>query len=263
MTATMTGVIASFVVLLILFRGIERLRPIEFRLPILRTGFWTDATYWVFTPFVSKGLTRVVVIVVAIAIATVAHGKIDRESITRGFGPLSRLPLWQQAVLILVLGDFLGYWMHRLFHRRQLWRFHAVHHSSETLDWLSSVRVHPVNDAVMRVASAAPVLALGFAPGALAGAAPGLTFMAILVHANVDWDWGPLRSWIVSPMFHRWHHTSEAEGRDKNFAGLLAQWDRMFGTYYMPKDRTPARFGTQTPVPKGLMGQVFYPFRRG
>jgi sterol desaturase/sphingolipid hydroxylase (fatty acid hydroxylase superfamily) len=172
------------------------------------------------------------------------------------------LPQWLQAISILIAGDLIGYWMHRAFHRGRLWRYHAVHHSSQELDWLSSVRLHPVNDALMRIAAALPVLALGFAPVAVAGIAPLLTLMAILVHANLDWDWGPLRAVIVSPRFHRWHHTSEAEARDKNFAGLLPLWDILFGTYHMPRERVPEHFGTDTPVPAGLLGQMLFPFRR-
>ncbi len=106
------------------------------------------------------------------------------------------------------------------------------------------MRRHPVNDALMRVAGTLPVLALGFAPIAVAGIVPVLTFMAILVHANLDWDWGPLRGIVVSPRFHRWHHTTEEGARDKNFAGLLPFWDVLFGTYYMPRDRRPTVFGT-------------------
>ena len=66
---------------------------------------------------------------------------------------------------------------------------------------------------------------------------------------------------IVSPRFHRWHHTDEEQARDKNFAGLLPLWDILFGTYYMPKDERPSRFGTMTPVPNGLFGQIVFPFR--
>jgi sterol desaturase/sphingolipid hydroxylase (fatty acid hydroxylase superfamily) len=152
--------------------------------------------------------------------------------------------------------------MHRAFHGRRLWRFHAVHHSSVDLDWLSAVRLHPVNDALMRIAGTLPVLALGFAPVAVAGIAPLLTLMAILVHANLDWDWGPLRWALASPRFHRWHHTDEENARDKNFAGFLPLWDILFGTYYMPEARVPQQFGTSSPVPTGLVGQMLYPFRR-
>jgi sterol desaturase/sphingolipid hydroxylase (fatty acid hydroxylase superfamily) len=63
------------------------------------------------------------------------------------------------------------------------------------------------------------------------------------------------------PRFHRWHHTDESEARDKNFAGLLPLWDILFGTYYMPRDRRPASYGTATPVPTGLLGQLIFPFR--
>jgi sterol desaturase/sphingolipid hydroxylase (fatty acid hydroxylase superfamily) len=261
MTPTARSVIIGFVVLLIAFRCLELLRPRDNRLPVLRRGFWTDLVYWGFTPLVTRVVTGVSVAIVAFPIAHALYGTFNRDLIMHGYGPLSRLPLWLQAIAILLLGDFTGYWMHRAFHGARLWRFHAVHHSSVDLDWLSAVRLHPVNDAVMRITGTLPVLLLGFAPLALGGVIPVLTLLAILVHANLDWDWGPLRWLIVSPRFHRWHHTDESEARDKNFAGLLPAWDILFGTYYMPRDRRPASFGTATPVPTGLFGQLVFPFR--
>ena len=90
-----------------------------------------------------------------------------------------------------------------------------------------------------------------------------MTLYAILVHANVGWDLGPLRRVIASPRFHRWHHTSQAEGCDKNFSGLLPIWDLLFGSYYMPAARAPSEFGAgDEPVPAGLWRQLAYPFRR-
>jgi sterol desaturase/sphingolipid hydroxylase (fatty acid hydroxylase superfamily) len=262
MQPTVIGIIAGFVVLLVFFRGLERLRPTERRLPLLRREFWTDLVYWLFTPIVTRAITRAAVIVVLVPLALLAYGQVDKELIQNGFGPAARLPLWLQAVAILGLGDFISYWMHRWFHGRRMWRFHAIHHSSKDLDWLSSVRLHPVNDALMRIAAIIPVLALGFAPVAVAGVIPILTLMAVVVHANVDWDWGPFRTILASPRFHRWHHTDETAARDKNFAGILPLWDILFGTYYMPRDKLPASFGTGTPVPAGLIGQLLFPFRK-
>jgi sterol desaturase/sphingolipid hydroxylase (fatty acid hydroxylase superfamily) len=83
--------------------------------------------------------------------------------------------------------------MHRGFHGARLWRVHAVHHSSVDLDRLSAVRLHPVNDLVMRIVGALPILLLGFALIGLTAVLPILTLLAILVHANLDWAWGPLR----------------------------------------------------------------------
>ncbi len=261
MPPTIQGLVTGFVVLLVVFRTLQLFRPADKRLALLRRGFWTDLAYWAFTPLVTRAITRIAVISAVVPLALLVYGKIDKELLLSGFGPASRLPLWLQAVAILVLGDFVGYWMHRAFHGARLWRFHAVHHSSVDLDWLSAVRLHPVNDALMRVAGTLPVLVLGFAPLAVAGIAPILTFMAILVHANLDWDWGPLRAVVVSPRFHRWHHTDETHARDKNFAGLLPLWDVLFGTYYMPRNRLPQQFGTATAVPAGLIGQMLFPFK--
>jgi sterol desaturase/sphingolipid hydroxylase (fatty acid hydroxylase superfamily) len=67
---------------------------------------------------------------------------------------------------------------------------------------------------------------------------------------------------IASPAFHRWHHTSAEEGRDRNFAGFFPLWDLLFGTFYMPKGAQPEVFGVDDPVPSGLLGQLVYPFRR-
>ncbi len=186
-----------FVGLLVVFRALEFTRRRDKRMPLLRPGFLTDMAYWVFTPYVTQWVTRAAVLIAILPIVLIAYGKLDSERIKNGFGPVGRLPFPLQACIMLLIADFLGYWMHRAFHGRSLWRFHAVHHASRSVDWLSSVRVHPVNDAVMRLASAVPLVALGFAPAALAVITSVLTLWAIFLHANLDWDLGPLRRVIV------------------------------------------------------------------
>ncbi len=257
------GATMGFVLLLVLFRALEWTRPKVARKPLLRRGFLTDIGWFGFTAIVTKAFSRFGVAVVILPAALLIYGKLDPELIRNGYGPLSRLPLWLQAVCILVISDYAGYWMHRKFHGARLWNYHAVHHSSADLDWLSAVRVHPVNDLLMKVANAVPLVLLGFAPLAVASILPFLTLMAIMVHANLDWDWGPFRRILASPRFHRWHHTDELEARDKNFAGLFPVWDIIHGTWYMPRDKLPSVFGTQTPVPKSFAGQLAFPFRVG
>jgi sterol desaturase/sphingolipid hydroxylase (fatty acid hydroxylase superfamily) len=262
MPPTIQGLLISSVVLAVVFRLLDLTRPPDKRLRLVRAGFWTDVGYFLFTPLITRVSTRIAVIAALIPISIFLYGRVDGAALQAGYGPVSRLSVWWQAPLMLFISDFFSYWTHRAFHGRRLWPFHAVHHSSTELDWLGSVRLHPVNDAVMRIASAVPLLLLGFSPLALAGIVPILTLLAILVHANLDWDWGPLRAVIASPRFHRWHHTDETEARDKNFAGLFPVWDILFGTYYMPKDRRPTSFGTETNVPPGLVAQLLFPFRR-
>jgi sterol desaturase/sphingolipid hydroxylase (fatty acid hydroxylase superfamily) len=262
MIAEIAKTALMLLVLLVVFRAIEHTRPREKRKPLLRAGFATDVAYWFFHRFVTKVTSLVAVALVLGPIALLIHGTLDRTTLLDGFGPAAELPLWQQAIAILLISDFAGYWMHRWFHRGRLWRFHAIHHSSTELDWLAAARAHPVNDAVMRIVTTLPILLFGFAPKAVLGIVPIVTFMAVLGHANVDWDWGPFRRVLASPRFHRWHHTSESEGGDRNFAGFFPVWDILFGTYYMPRDRAPERFGTDTPVPNGLVRQLIFPFRR-
>ena len=113
------------------------------------------------------------------------------------------------------------------------------------------------------MAQAIPFVALGFSPLVVAGYLPFLTFYAIVQHANLRWDFGPLRHVFASPTFHRWHHADEPAARDKNFAGLLPLWDWLFGTLYLPRGEHPQRFGIQgETVPPGWIAQMTYPFRQ-
>jgi sterol desaturase/sphingolipid hydroxylase (fatty acid hydroxylase superfamily) len=259
---TILGVLIGLAILSALFFLIERVVGRGRRQPVIRKGWWTDVLYWIFTPFVTKQITKAVIVlpVLALVLAHVTSVDALKLGTYRGFGPISHLPIWVQVIMIYVLGDFIGYWTHRLFHSRRWWPFHAVHHSSEELDWLGSVRVHPINDLVNKLAEVTPLLLLGFNVFATLSAAVFFTFYAIFVHANVNWDFGPLRSVIATPVFHRWHHSKDQEAWDKNFAGLLPLWDILFGTYYMPQGRWPENFGIHDPMPKTFWGQLWEPF---
>jgi len=81
-----------------------------------------------------------------------------------------------------------------------------------------------------------------------------------LVHANLDWTFGPFRYVIASPVFHRWHHVKDPAFRDKNFAPTFPVLDLMFGTFYMPKGVLPQGFGVDD-APRHFLGQMVYPFR--
>ena len=262
---TLLSLIAGLVVLSAGFWLLERARPSLAAQRRTARQTRTDLAYWFFTPLVTRFVTRISLAVVFVLIA-VSQGQAldDLRELARGRRTwVSTLPLAVQLPLILVLADFLAYWTHRLFHGRLLWRFHAIHHSSRTVDWLSSVRLHPFNDAVARVAQVVPLYWIGFNGAALASFVPFLTLYALLLHANVSWTFGPLRLLLASPAFHRWHHTSEEEGLDKNFSGLFPFIDLAFGTFYMPAGRQPQRFGiVHDDVPEGLLGQLVYPFKR-
>ncbi len=98
-----------------------------------------------------------------------------------------------QGALALVLGDLGVYGIHRLQHTLPwLWRFHAVHHSAEEMDWLVGFRFHPLDLFLLRLASLGPLVALNLSPAAIAIFMGVSGWQAWLVHANVRLPYGPL-----------------------------------------------------------------------
>lgn len=233
----------------------------------LRKGVFTDVSWYFFTATFGRVFTGVIVFIsIVIAARTLGVGPSADQlrGLTARETSISEWPLLLQIVAFTIIADFLVYWQHRAFHTfERLWRMHAVHHSSTELDWLSAVRVHPLNDAISSAFVATPLLLLGFSGTALGIYLPLLTVYAIGLHANVDWDYGRLRYAIASPAFHRWHHSNEPQAINKNFAGLLPVWDVVFGTLYLPRDRRAASFGVNgEPVPASFLPQLLYPLRR-
>ena len=261
---TVLGVLITLVLVSLIFFVIERVagRGRNQEQAVFRKGWRTDIVYWFMTSLVSKPLVRLMLILPISLLLLTKVTTLDMVKLGAytGYGPLSRQPLWLQAAEIYLLVDLCSYGTHRLFHGGRWWPFHAVHHSSEELDWLGSLRVHPINDLVNKLAQVTPVLLLGYNPTVTLGVAPFLTFYALFLHANVNWDFGPLRCVIATPVFHRWHHSKDPAAWDKNFAGLFPIWDILFGTYYMPKGRWPENFGICEPMPTGYWGQLWEPF---
>ena len=172
-------------------------------------------------------------------------------------------PLWLQFPEILLTVDLTTYWVHRTFHRVPwLWNFHAIHHSSLHMDWLAGSRMHIVDVLATRAAGFLPIFILGFSPAALYLYVAFVSFHAVYIHANIRWRWPVLRWIIATPEFHHWHHTSDEEGLDRNFAGFLPLWDVVFGTAHQP-GHWPRSYGTvKFQPPETYVGQLMYPFRR-
>ncbi|HXQ15010.1 MAG TPA: sterol desaturase family protein [Caulobacteraceae bacterium] len=182
------------------------------------------------------------------------------KAILGGYGAAARLPLLVQVLLIIVAIDFVQYWVHRLFHREALWPFHAIHHSPVDLDWTATYRNHPVNFLIYSTGVIALVRLAGFSPAAFLIIAPFNMVFGTVVHANLNWTYGPFRYVLASPVYHRWHHAIDPAVRDHNFAPTFPIWDLMFGTYYMPRGALPQEYGVEG-VPPHFLAQMVYPFR--
>lgn len=174
------------------------------------------------------------------------------------------LPFVVQFFAIMFLTDFVQYWVHRTFHRVPwLWRFHAVHHSAQHMDWMAGARMHFLEIIVLRSTTVIPMVVLGFSATAINAYIFLVYLYSTFVHANLGWRLSFIEKLFVTPRFHHWHHGIEREAIDVNFAIHFPIIDRVFGTYYLPEDKWPAGYGIKGhPVPKGYLAQFKYPFRR-
>ncbi|MEO7996345.1 MAG: sterol desaturase family protein [Gemmatimonadaceae bacterium] len=183
-------------------------------------------------------------------------------------------PTLARIALAVVLTDFLYYCKHRFIHRSlTLWHFHAVHHSQRELNALTDRRQHIVEHLLTQMLVFLPLIAMGLKPFALMAAGAALWWHTLFVHGNIRTNFGPFGWLIVSPQFHRIHHSIELQHYDQNFGSIFTIWDRMFGTIYRGANEYP-RTGVMEvnfPPPDSLkpqawladMGRQFvYPFRQ-
>jgi len=182
------------------------------------------------------------------------------KAMQEGHSRLGRAPLVIQIAIVFLLTDLIQYWLHRAFHARPLWPFHAVHHSARQVDWTTAFRVHPVNYLIYSASVGVLTQLMSFSPLVFVVIAPINFFLAAMVHANLNWTFGPFKYVLASPVFHRWHHCSDPAARDTNFAPTFSFLDVMFGTFHMPEGRLPADYGAPD-VPEHFLGQMAYPFR--
>lgn len=259
MNTQILALVFGFIILPAICIGIERLWPQLTNYRTFRVGFGSDVIWYLFQTFISRVVAPWVVFLAVWPVFIL--GNLPLDNYWSGFGPASQLPFVAQVVIVFVAGDFLSYWQHRLFHTKAGWSIHAVHHSSEKLDWLSSTRFHPFNEIGAQLVYVAPLIALGLSPMAFVVLAPFTATYAVFLHANINLSCGPLRHVIASPTFHRWHHTKAAEAQNKNFAGFLPLWDVIFGTFYHPQGKVPQVFGVDETIPEGFWGQLLHPLR--
>jgi len=248
--------ILTLLVLALVFIPLERAYPKNREQKTLRRGWITDMKYFLFS---HVGL-QLISFFTIIPIQVFLHNRVDI-----GFQQvIASQPLWLQFIQILIVVDLGSYWIHRAFHEVPwLWKFHAVHHSTTQMDWLASSRLHVVEIIANRFIGYLPIFILGFAPAALYAYLVFVSFHAIFIHANVRFRFPGIRWLIATPEFHHWHHSSEDEAVDKNYAAFLPIYDKLFGTLIMP-DRLAAEYGTRasTKVPEGMVDQFLFPFRR-
>ncbi|MGE8363807.1 MULTISPECIES: sterol desaturase family protein [Cupriavidus] len=149
--------------------------------------------------------------------------------------------LWS-FLLLLLLQDFLYYWFHRASHRvRWMWASHVTHHSSEGMNFSTAFRqslTYPLSG-----------MWLFWIPLALIGFTPDWVILAVglnlafqfFVHTRLGGRWHRLEWLVNTPSVHRVHHARNPQYIDRNYAGVLTVWDRMFGSFV--PEQAPPEYG--------------------
>jgi sterol desaturase/sphingolipid hydroxylase (fatty acid hydroxylase superfamily) len=253
MLAPFSHALISLVSLGAVYGALERAFPARPGQAMCRPRWWTDLAF-----FLGQYLVWTVVALVTLRAVS---GWVTGAPLDGLRGPFAAQPFWLQAVEFLAASDVSVYWLHRACHRFPwLWRFHAVHHTAEHLDWLAAHREHPLDGILTELAINVPGMVLGFPISSLAWFAAFRGLWAIFIHANIRLPLGPLRVLFGAPELHHWHHRRVET--HANFANLAPWTDLLFGTFHLPEGPERWELGLDEPFPPGYWALLTWPLRR-
>ncbi|MGA3001805.1 MAG: sterol desaturase family protein [Acetobacteraceae bacterium] len=237
---------AAFVLLEWVF---PQVRPEQ---PPLRDGWKLDLGYF--------GVNHLAIGIFLVTSAHFAHDAFAWAVNAKVQSFVLAMPAVLRFVLVILAADAVEYASHRAYHEVPwLWRIHAIHHSPQTMDWLSGSRLHFLEPLVTRALVLVPIFLLGFPQDTIFAYLIFISVQSVLIHSNIKMNLGWLRYVIVTTQFHHWHHASDTEAIDKNYTAHTPIFDLLFGTWHLPKDRWPVKYGTVKPVPGGMLGQFLHP----
>ncbi|MCW3480740.1 sterol desaturase family protein [Neisseriaceae bacterium JH1-16] len=152
---------------------------------------------------------------------------------------------WTSLVALFLVQDFLYYWFHRMSHRvRWLWAAHSVHHSSEHMNLSTAFRQSLMYPIAGMWLFWLPMAWLGFQPALIVAIVLLNLAFQFFVHTQAIPKLGPLERLLNTPSIHRVHHARNAKYIDRNYAGVLVIWDRLFGSYVEEDPTEPCDYGT-------------------
>lgn len=245
--------LVRFCLMALVFTVIEQLFALHRSQAIFRQGYVTD----IFHFFASHLLVNFgfgLLATIFISFANTSEWLNPIRSWVSVLSPVIQMPF---ALAIILFSD---YWEHRLAHTwKWRWRFHAIHHTTTQMDWLASVRSHPLDQILHRSFTFLPVLMLNFSIYTLAPVFVVAAVMGIVDHVNVRITFPKLINRLfATPQYHHWHHAREPI--DKNFGAMSPLMDQIFGTYYLPKGKWPSKYGIDTEIAENYWTHLIAPF---
>ncbi|VXA92991.1 Sterol desaturase [Flavobacterium sp. 9AF] len=243
---------------------LELIFPWRKNQPVIRKDFWLDTFYMFFNFFLLN-----LIILMALNNVTaqlfndfLALFGLDLKSLH--LIDLSHLPKPVALLIFFVVADFVQWNTHRLLHRVDFfWNFHKVHHSVKQMGFAAHLRYHWMEPVVYKTLLYIPLAIIG---GFTIEDVFIVHFIAITIghlnHANIGWDYGPLKYILNNPKMHIWHHSKEMPRKyGANFGISLSVWDYLFKSNYIPRDGKDIELGFENDeeFPKDFIKQEAYP----
>jgi len=171
-------------------------------------------------------------------------------------------PLVVQVLTVLLLGDMLEYWYHRLAHTVPwLWPLHAIHHTPVRLNTLKGPRHHLFYFLGRGLLVWAPLLLVGVPPGLVIVQFVAVVLIGAPSHANIAFRIPAfVHRIIVTPEFHRIHHSIDTNQGNSNYSTVFPIWDMIFGTHTDPMVAEAREMGIdQDPIPRKFLSELLSP----
>ena len=246
---------------------LEMLLPWRKNQKFIRKDFWLDAFYMFFNFYIFN-------LLIFVALSNTSAKLFGK--MMSGIGlpsnylfDLSGLHMVLQFIIYFIIFDFVQWSVHNLLHRVPfLWRFHKLHHSVKEMGFAAHLRYHFFESFLYKTAIyivLAYVLNFKIEYAFIMHA--GAILIGHLNHANVGWDYGPLKYILNNPKMHIWHHAKELpkeHPHGMNFGITLSIWDYIFKTDYVPSSGRDIELGFENVenYPTNFFAQQIEPFKR-
>ena len=255
------------IVISLLVWGLELLFPWRKSQKVFRKDFWLDTFYMFFNFFIFN-------LFLFIALSNITETLIKDLLTPLGYQgghllDLSSLALGWQILIFFIISDFIQWCVHILLHRVPfLWEIHKVHHSVKEMGFAAHLRYHFGETLVY---NSFKYITLSMIFGFHLELAFIIHGFAIIIghlnHANIGWDYGPLKYILNNPKMHIWHHSKKLpkdHPYGMNYGITLSIWDYIFNTNYVPSDGRDIELGFDKDenYAKSFWQQLIEPFKR-
>lgn len=245
---------------------LEIIIPWRKKQPVFRKDFWLDGFYMFFNFFLFS-------LIGYNAVSNVAAEAFNDFLALFGITNIAAIevqnwPVWAQFLTMFIIADFIQWNIHRLLHHVPwLWEFHKIHHSITEMGFSGHLRFHWMETVIYKTAQYIPLAMIGFSIQDFFVVHIFALTIGHLNHANLGWNYGPLKYIFNNPQMHIWHHARELPPQYRygvNYGLSLSIWDYLFGTAYVPASGRDIALGFEDDkeLPRDFFGQIIHPANR-